>query len=576
MTENSFLALDEQDEEIIHRNALKDFESFFYLVRYTKGLKGQFFIGCLLIFLASTIGAFSAKYMGAFVEFGAIPKNKEESITYAILIIVIEIVSLSLIWGGRKVLAKNATLSLLNIRAHLFSHLQKIPLSYLDKQPQGRIITRLTHDVEGVEEFFTNSLGRILTALLTALMSIVFILLTNVKVGLILVCMIIPAILFISLSKNQVRKVNRDMSKRSGQLNSLLSEFINGLEVIRSGGLEEWSQEEFNKSNTGLLQGQLSANFFFAWSRPLVAFLATLPLIALLWFGGNEVISGVMTVGMFVTLIRYVERFYSPIFILAREYHIIQQAFTNIERVASFLKVDDESSCLGTDGTIDKKEGFHGKIEFKNLWMKYDKEWILQDINFCIRPGEKIGLIGRTGSGKTTTVTLLARLYPFQRGDILIDDVSITKYKRSYLRKHIGYVTQDVTLFSGSLRHNLTTDESLTDEDIISASETTGLGAVLKKSQRDLNLQIINNGENLSVGEKQLISLTRILLNNPSILIMDEATSNIDREMEIIIQKAVEKIMKGRTCLFIAHRLETLSNVDKKLIFNKGHCEESK
>lgn len=284
--------------------------------------------------------------------------------------------------------------------------------------------------------------------------------------------------------------------------------------------------------------------------------------------------SGTMSVGLFVTFIRYCERFFQPIMTLAREIHVVQQAFTSTERVASFLSHAEEDVTLGKDGELSPKH-LDGAIDFNDVWMAYNKEnWVLKGLDFKINAGEKVGLVGTTGCGKTTTVSLLSRLYEFQKGSITLDGLSLRDFKRSFLRSQIGFVSQDAILFQGSMRENLCTDSSIEDQNILKACEVTGLARVMKMGGLTLDSEIYEGGANLSVGERQLLSLTRVLLKDPKILILDEATANIDPWFEKVIHEAVDRVMEGRTCLMIAHRLSTLDHCDRIFVFDKGQLVE--
>jgi ATP-binding cassette subfamily B multidrug efflux pump len=307
---------------------------------------------------------------------------------------------------------------------------------------------------------------------------------------------------------------------------------------------------------------------------PLVSFSIAIPLLGLVWYGGHGVMAGTYSVGIFISFIRYYERFSSPMMLLAREIHVVQQAFTSTERVMNFLNEADEDSVL-TSEAHDEVKFIHGDIKFSNVSMKYlEGDWILKNLSFHIRAGEKIGLVGKTGCGKSTTVSLLARLYEYQQGEIFIDDLSLRKYDRHALRDKIGFVSQDAVIFKGSLRENLTSDDRLSDKELFAACQSTGLFKALSREGFNLNMEILEGGANLSVGQRQLVSLTRVLLKDPSILILDEATANIDPHYEEIIHQAVMKMMEGRTCLMIAHRLETLKQCDRILVFNSGELVE--
>jgi ABC-type multidrug transport system fused ATPase/permease subunit len=571
---NDFLLKDEQDETNLKKKALSDLRSIKFLIKYARPRKGKFFLALFLMLVSSIVAIYSSRSMGHLVESGLLKKDLSVSIIWSVGIVTFELSALLFQWFGRKILVVSASATILDIRKSLFNFIHQLPLGFYDRQPQGRVITRLTHDVEGVEEFFTSTIGRFVNAIFMAFLSAIAMCITDLKLGLILVSSMIPAVLFVVMTKKQVRNVNRNMSKFSSAVNSKLNEYINGIDVIRSYGLEKWSRQNFDEAVYKHQNAQLSANMLYAWSRPLTAFLCTLPLIGLVYFGGNAVISGAMSIGIFVAFIRYCERFFSPIMMLAREIHVIQQALTSGERVASFLSHDDEKTILGEDGLIDTHH-FIGKIDFENLWMAYSgDDWVLKDVSFQIAPGEKIGLVGTTGCGKTTTVSLLSRLYEFQKGDISIDDKSIRSYNRSFLRSSIGFVSQDPVIFHGTLRENLVTKMNFNDEKILECTRITGLFKVMNDSNINLDSIILENGENLSAGERQLLSLTRVLLQNPKILILDEATANIDPYFEKIIHDAVNTIMESKTCLIIAHRLDTIMSCDRLLVFNQGRLLE--
>lgn len=570
----SFLLADEQDDQSLKSFSLSDLASFKKLLTYASEYKKGLLMGLFLIMGSSLCALASARLMGKLVEEGLIPADSSSAYRFALGILGLEVSSLIFMWLGRRLISLNSGLSIYAVRLALFEHLQKLPIGFYDRQPQGRVVTRVTHDVEGIENFFTGSLGRLLNSGFMATLAIVAMLVTDFKLGSMLIISILPSLLFIYITRGWVRKANRRLSKASSMLNAKLSEFINGLEVIRSYGLEDWSKQQYDHQVEEYRTGHLKANFLYGWTRPLVSLLCNAPLLVLIWFGGARVLEGSMQVGLFVTFIRYCERFYMPIMNLAREVHVIQQAFTSTERVASFLNHDEEEVSLGKDGT-QHVEGLQGEIEFKDLWMAYSGEnWVLKGLQFKIETGQKVGLVGTTGCGKTTTVSLLSRLYEFQKGELLIDGQDIRQFERSSLRKNIGFVGQDAIIFKGTLRENLTVNESLRDEEILKACEITGLTKAMAAQNKDLDSLVYDAGANLSVGERQLVALTRVLINNPSILILDEATANIDPWYEALIHKAVDAVMDGRTCLIIAHRLATLESCDQIMVFDQGRLVE--
>jgi ABC-type multidrug transport system fused ATPase/permease subunit len=574
ITKNSYIMADDQDESRLSEKSLGDIKSFQTLLQYAKPFKFQIIWALFLIFMSALLAIYSAKLMGDLLEKGLMVKNINKSLQFSLGIIFLEIGSIAFIWHGRKILADSSSRVIFIVRQHLFRKLQELPLQYYDRQPQGRIVTRITHDVEGIEEFFTSSLGNLVSASMMTILAVTAMIFSNFKLGMIMTIAILPSLFLMFKTKDFLKNSNRRVSKFSSAINAKLSEYLNGMDVIRSFGLEKWTMEKFDQTVDDYLYAQLKGNFLFAWSMPLVSFFATIPLIGLVWYGGMGVVDGVFSVGLFISFVRYYERFFNPMMLLSREIHVVQQAFTSTERVMSFLNEADEEKILMNNGKMVLNH-LEGDIKFVNVFMQYMQgDWVLKDLNFHIKPGEKIGLVGKTGCGKSSTVSLISRLYEFQKGEVFIDDIPIRNFNRHALRDQIGFVSQDAIIFKGSLRENLSCDELLTDQILIDAAKTTGLVKALSKEGFNLEMAVLEAGANLSVGQRQLISLTRVLLKNPSILILDEATANIDPFYEEIIHEAVMKMMKNRTCLIIAHRLETLKQCDRVLVFNNGELVE--
>ncbi len=570
----SYLKADEQDESSLKKAGVSDLRSLIFLLGYSKPERWRYFFAFVLIFISSVVAIVSARWMGFLIEDGLLAKDWDRSVWFASGIFLMEGLSIGMSWWGRRSLAESAAKTILSIRQSLFDHLQVLPVTYYDRQPQGRIITRVSHDVEAIEEFFSAVLGRLFAAVMLAGIAAAGMLITNWYLGILSLLAMVPAIWLVYVTRHQVRVVNRDMSRLSSMLNARLAEFLSGMPVIRSFGLESWSQNRYDESVDAYLNAHLRANFLYSWSRPLVSFFCSLPLVAVVWAAGYEILAGTLGVGVFAAFIRYADRFFNPMQMLAREIHLIQQALTNSERVSIFLQEAAEDAVLGPDGTVKNTE-LGGAVEFKNVWMAYAKEnWVLRDVSFKLFPGECVGLVGTTGSGKTTTVSLLSRLYPYQKGQITLDGLGIEEYERSFLRHSIGFVSQETILFRASLRVNLTLEEEFSEQDILRAVELTGLGKVMRASAMTLDSQILDGGSNLSTGERQLVSLTRILLRDPALLVLDEATANVDPGYEKIIQDALSVVMKGRTCLIIAHRLHTLEICDRILVFKQGELVE--
>ncbi len=551
-----------------------DSSSFFYLLRFTKGLRPRIALALLLLVLSGTFAVVSARLLGLLVEEGLQRGRRDYALVIGGFVLLAEALAVAVTYYGRRRLAEAASLSLLQIREALFARLDLLPMSYFDRQPVGRVVTRLTYDVEGLEDFFSGTLARLLSAVITFAVALLGMMLTDWKLGLLLTAAILPTPFLAVAVRGPVRRWNREFARRNSAINAKLNEFLNGLPVIRSFGVEAWSQREVDRVVYHHLDAALMANWTNAWSRPLILILCAMPLMVLLAVGAPRVLAGALTLGVFVAFVRYCERVSRPVANIAQEIHTIQAAFTSAERVATFLREDEESVTLGADGAVVARHP-RGEIEFDGVTMGYDpKRPVLENVSFRIPAGAKIGLAGTTGSGKTTTVALLARLYEFQGGEIRLDGRPIRDFERSSLRDSMGFVSQDVTIYKGTLRENLAGGRALSDERLLEAARETGLTQVFRRSGLGLDTEILDKGANLSLGERQLVALTRILLRDPSILILDEATANIDPGFEALISRAVEKAMRGRTCLIIAHRLATLRDCDRILVFRGGRLIE--
>ncbi len=560
------------EEDNVH-GKIQDVKSFFELLRYAKRFRLRFVWALSLIFFGVSVGTYGARMTGTVVEL-MIKKDWNQASAYALFVVLAETLVLYLLWVGKKIIAEIALLVILEIRKKIFAHINRLPISYYDKQPQGRIVTRITHDVEGIEDFFTSVLSKMISATGTFVVVVIAMLKTDFVLGLIVAIGILPAVVSIFGFKSRIRSFNREISKRASACNARLSEYINGLDVIRSFGVEKWAKDKYDEVLNDHLSTTYRGNFFFAIIRPATSFLCDLPLVLVMTVGGYFAFTGRMEIGILVAFFRYGERFSYPIMALTREMHIIQQAFTSAERVATFLNAIDEDTAFGVANKIFDRE-VKGDVLFENVEMQYKENTpVLNGVTFNIKSGEKVGFVGKTGSGKSSTVSLISRLYDFQKGRVLIDGIDIREINRDFLRSKIGFVSQDVVIFKGTLRDNLSCGQLFADDEIIVACEKTGLSLVMNDRHMKLSSRVLDYGNNLSSGERQLISLTRILLTDPSILILDEATANIDPHFEKIIHNAIDLIMRGRTCLIIAHRLATLDHVDRILVFKDGKIVE--
>lgn len=562
-------------DTIAVQNAMR---SMLSMVQYGRGVYPALAMAIGWIALSGAAVMGSARLLGMFIEGARSGVATSTLLQIGVSVLALEILSVVCQYWGRVGLAVATNRIVLFLRQELFRKLTQLPMSYFDSQPLGRTITRLTNDVEGIEEFFGGTLARLLTAILNIALVFIAMLATDVKFGLIVVASSIPAIIFTVVFRSPVRDWLRTNKRRAAHTNAMLAEFLNGLGIIKVFGLENWTMKRFDKATQDLYTSGLGLLNWNSFIRPLAMLLCTFPLLIILWVGGQGVLAGTLSIGLVVAFVRFSERFSQPIRVVSQEVQVIQEALTSSERVRQLLLESEESQVLGADGT--KELVLAGNVTFSNVHMSYapNGREILRGVSFVARAGEKVALVGATGSGKTSTLSLLPRLYEFSHGDVLLDGVSVREIRRRSLRSQLGMVTQDIIIFRGSLRDNLRGAcenwQSISDQTILHACQQSGLLGLVNRLKGGLDTFIYEGGENLSMGERQLVAFTRMLIRNPAILILDEATANVDEACEQLIQRATYEALKNRTCFVIAHRLSTILQCDRILVFQAGQIIE--
>ena len=459
-----------------------------------------------------------------------------------------------------------------DMRKDIFSHLLKLSMSFFDRNPIGRLVTRVTNDTETIQEMYNSVITSVVVDVFLIFGLSIFMFILNWKLAFIVISSL-PIVGYISyIFRKYARKAYRDFRVRLALLNSYLSEHINGIRITELFAREDENEKEFNKINNSLLDAQLKFILVNAIFRPLVNALGNFFTAFIIFFGGLQFLKNKITFGMLFLFISYLDTFFRPIQDLAEKYDILQNAMASSERI--FLLLDEPILIKSPENPIILKK-LRGKIEFKNVWFAYDKEWILKDISFNIEPGEKVAFVGATGAGKTSIINLIPRFYDVQKGEILIDGINIKNLSIEELRRNISIVLQDIYLFATDILHNIRLNrEDISEEKVREYVKIINSEDFILKLPLGYKTPVQERGANLSTGQRQLISFARALIFDPKILILDEATSNIDTEMEKFIEFAIKKLMEGRTSIIIAHRLSSIKNVDTIYVIHKGRIVE--
>jgi ATP-binding cassette subfamily B protein len=463
--------------------------------------------------------------------------------------------------------------TILDLRTQLFTHTQKLAAKFFDKTPIGRIVTRTTNDVESLNELFSSGIVMVFSDIFIVLWILGFMFFLDWELSLVTLS-VLPVLFYGTfLFRKKVRETYRDVRFHLARLNSYMQEHITGISVVQIFNKEEDELKKFSGINADHRKANINSIFYYAVFYPGVEFLSAVAIGLIIWYGGGEVIQNTLTLGTLFAFIQYTEMFFRPIRDLSEKYNIMQTAMASSERI--FKLFDNQTIIKNSDNPVNL-DNIEGKIEFQNVWFAYNEdEYILKDISFDINPGETVAIVGATGAGKTSTINIFTRFYDINKGKISLDGIDIRDIDKNDLRKHIAVVLQDVFLFSGTIKSNIGMNNPLiTDQQIEEAARMVGADKFIEMLPKKYNEEVKERGATFSVGQKQLISFARALAYNPQILILDEATSSVDTETEILIQNAIQKLLVGRTAIVIAHRLSTIQNADKIIVMHKGEIRE--
>ncbi len=460
-----------------------------------------------------------------------------------------------------------------DIRMEIFRHLQRLHLGYFDKNPVGRLLTRVTNDVNVLNELFSSGVVTMIGDIFTLLFIVCALLYYNWELALITFLVLPLLVGATAVFRTRVRDVYRKVRTALARLNSFVQEHITGVKIVQLFTQEERINRKFDSINKELQTHHFRSVLYYAVFYPVVEIIGSLSLGLLLYYGGFRLHDGSLSFGELVAFIHLVQRFYRPIADLAEKYNILQSSMASSERIFALLDTQPAIIDVAEPKHIDR---FQGRIELSNVWFAYnDQDWVLKDVSFTVEPRQKIAVVGATGAGKTSLISLLYRFYDYQKGSIKIDGVELKDIPAQELRSHLALVLQDVFLFSGDYAGNIRLrDQAISDEKVRKALERVGFGRFFDSMPDGLKTEIRERGATLSTGQKQLLSFARALAFDPDVLILDEATSSVDTETERLIQKALDELLKDRTSIVIAHRLSTIEKADKIIVLHHGQLRE--
>ena len=461
-----------------------------------------------------------------------------------------------------------------DIRMDIFTHLQKLPARFYDRNPIGRLITRSTNDVESLNEMLSSGIITILGDLLQLFFIVVLMVWSDWQLTLI-VLSILPLMIYATIKfKNKVRAAFQDVLTNLARLNTFFQEHITGVTIVQLFNREARESKKYAGINADHRDANIRTVFYFSIYYPLIEVLSSAAAGLVIWYSGIRLLKADLTIGIVISFVQYIWLFFRPLQHLSDRFNVIQTAIASSDRIIRLL---DEQEGIENPSGLHHLTAFRDTIRFNNVWFAYDQEnWILKDISFQIRHGEKIAIVGATGSGKTTLINILSKLYPFQKGSITIDGIQLQEIEEHSLRKLVGVVMQDVFLFSGTIKENLAFgNPDVSDDTIREAATIVGADRFIDQLPDKYEYKVLENGTGLSSGQKQLIAFVRALLYNPEILVLDEATSSVDTETETLIDSATANLMKNRTSIIIAHRLSTVQKADRIIVLHKGVIRET-
>lgn len=558
---------DDQVETKFKGNALAQ------LLSYMKPYLGRMIL-CLILVLALTgFDLYRPKLIGEAIDNFETNRDYQVIVDTAVRYLIVLVLSLIFNVTQSWVLQKTGQQIIHTVRKELYRHIQSLSCRYFDLTPVGKLVTRVTNDVEALNEMYSGILVRLFRNIIKIAGLAAVMLIMDYRLAL-LSFVLLPVVAALTI---YFRKVARDTYRlsrtRLTDINTFLSENISGMRIIQIFGREKRKFEEFNEKNKKLYKAMYREMMVFAIFRPLIYILSVLSLMVVLGVGSREVLGEVISIGTLYIFVQYIQSFFEPIQELAEQFSTLQSCIASAEKI--FTIMEEDSLVKEAENPVVLPR-IKGKIEFSHVWFAYDNEnYVLRDVSFVIEPGQNIAFVGATGAGKSSILNLIGRYYDVQKGNIYIDGVDIRNLSKKNLRSAIGQMQQDVFIFEGDIKSNIRLhDEEITMDEIKAAAEYVNASHFIEKLPNGYDEPVSERGATFSAGERQLLSFARTLAHKPSILVMDEATANIDTETELLIQEALEKLMRGRTTIMVAHRLSTIQHADCIMVMSKGKIRE--
>lgn len=542
------------------------------LAKYIRPYRSIFWISVVLTLLLAAV----APALPLLVEHTLdryILQGKYEGLTTMLLLMILLLVSQTTIRYFHTLMTNTLGQSVIrDIRIQVFNHITNLRLKYFDNTPIGKLITRTISDLETIANIFSEGLIQIIGDLLQLIVVLGVMFYTDWQLTLIV---LIPMPLMIwatYIFKEAMKSAFQSVRLWVANLNTFLQEHISGIAIIQYFAREDQEFKKFDKINQEHWRAHVRANWYFSIFFPVLEVIVAISTGLLVWYGSKQIIEDVISPGVVVAFLMYISMIFQPIRELIDKFNTLQMGMVSAERIFDVLDTDEFTPDTGSL----KPDNIQGSIEFKNVWFAYnDDKWVLRDVSFTVNPGETLALVGATGAGKSSVINILSRFYEIQKGQILLDGVDIREYDLHFLRRNIATVLQDVFLFSDTVRNNISlNDPAISLDKIIDASKKVGAYDFISNLPSGYDYQVQERGATLSAGQGQLISFIRALVNDPKILILDEATSSIDTETELTIQAAIDSMMHGRTAIVIAHRLSTIQKADKIIVLDKGEIKE--